>query len=24
VINQLPRNSRHISRLPCEDVSIFL
>jgi hypothetical protein len=24
VINQFPRNSRHISRLPCEDVSIFL
>jgi hypothetical protein len=24
VLNQLPRNSRHVSRLPCEDVPIFL
>jgi hypothetical protein len=24
VLYQLPRNSRHVSRLPCEDVPIFL
>jgi hypothetical protein len=24
LLNQLPRNSRHVSRFPCEDVSIFL
>jgi hypothetical protein len=24
VLNQLPRNSKHVSRLPCEDVPIFL
>jgi hypothetical protein len=24
VLNQFPRNSRHVSRLPCEDVPIFL
>jgi hypothetical protein len=24
VLNQFPRNSRHVSRLPCKDVSIFL
>jgi hypothetical protein len=24
IVNQFPRNSRHVSRLPCEDVPIFL
>jgi hypothetical protein len=24
MLNQFPRNSRHVSRLPCEDASIFL
>jgi hypothetical protein len=24
MLNQFPRNSRHISRLPCEDVAILL
>jgi hypothetical protein len=24
MLNQFPRNSRHVSRLPCEDVPIFL
>jgi hypothetical protein len=24
VLNQFPRNSRHVSRLPCENVPIFL
>jgi hypothetical protein len=24
VLNQFPRNSRHISRLPCEYIPIFL
>jgi hypothetical protein len=24
VLNQFPRNSRHVSRLPCKDVPIFL
>jgi hypothetical protein len=24
VLKQFPRNSRHVSRLPCEDVPIFL
>jgi hypothetical protein len=24
VLNQFPRNSRHVSRLPCEDVPIIL
>jgi hypothetical protein len=24
ILNQFPRNSRHVSRLPCEDVPIFL
>jgi hypothetical protein len=24
VLNQFPRDSRHVSRLPCEDVPIFL
>jgi hypothetical protein len=24
VLNQFLRNSRHVSRLPCEDVPIFL
>jgi hypothetical protein len=24
VLNQFPRNSRHVSTLPCEDVPIFL
>jgi hypothetical protein len=24
MLNQLPRNFRHSSRLPCEDVPIFL
>jgi hypothetical protein len=24
MLNQFPRNSRHISRLPCKDVPIFL
>jgi hypothetical protein len=24
ILYQFPRNSRHVSRLPCEDVSIFL
>jgi hypothetical protein len=24
VLNQFPRNFRHVSRLPCEDVPIFL
>jgi hypothetical protein len=24
MLNQLPRNSRRVSRLPCEDVPIFL
>jgi hypothetical protein len=24
VLNQFSRNSRHVSRLPCEDVPIFL
>jgi hypothetical protein len=24
MLNQFPRNSRHVSRLPCKDVRIFL
>jgi hypothetical protein len=24
MLNQFPRNSRHVNRLPCEDVHIFL
>jgi hypothetical protein len=24
MLNQFPRNSKHVSRLPCEDVPIFL
>jgi hypothetical protein len=24
ILNQFSRNSRHVSRLPCEDVPIFL
>jgi hypothetical protein len=24
ILNQFPRNSRHVSRLPCKDVPIFL
>jgi hypothetical protein len=24
VLNQFPRNSKHVSRLPCKDVPIFL
>jgi hypothetical protein len=24
MLNQFPRNSRHVSGLPCEDVPIFL
>jgi hypothetical protein len=24
MLNQLPRNSRHVSRLSCEDIPIFL
>jgi hypothetical protein len=24
ILNQLPRNSRHVSRLPCKDAPIFL
>jgi hypothetical protein len=24
VLNQFPRNSKHVSRLPCEDAPIFL
>jgi hypothetical protein len=24
MLNQFPRNSRHVSRLPCKDVPIFL
>jgi hypothetical protein len=24
MLNQLPRDSRHVSKLPCEDVPIFL
>jgi hypothetical protein len=24
VLNQFPKNSRHVNRLPCEDVTIFL
>jgi hypothetical protein len=24
VLNQFPRNSRHVSRLPCENVPFFL
>jgi hypothetical protein len=24
MLNQFPRNSRHVSMLPCEDVPIFL
>jgi hypothetical protein len=24
MLNQFPRNSRHVNRLPCEDVPIFL
>jgi hypothetical protein len=24
LLNQLPRDSRHVSKLPCEDVPIFL
>jgi hypothetical protein len=24
MLNQFPRNSRHVSRLPCEEVPIFL
>jgi hypothetical protein len=24
MLNQFPRNSRHVSKLPCEDVPIFL
>jgi hypothetical protein len=24
MLNQFPRSSRHVSRLPCEDVPIFL
>jgi hypothetical protein len=24
MLNKFPRNSRHVSRLPCEDVPIFL
>jgi hypothetical protein len=24
VLNQLPKDSRHVSRLPCKDVPIFL
>jgi hypothetical protein len=24
VLNQFPRDSRHVSRLPCKDVPIFL
>jgi hypothetical protein len=23
MLNQFPRNSKHVSRLPCEDVPIF-
>jgi hypothetical protein len=24
LLNKFPRNSRHVTRLPCEDVPIFL
>ncbi len=24
LLNQLPKDSRHVSKLPCEDVPIFL
>jgi hypothetical protein len=24
MLNQFPRNSRHVNRLPCEDIPIFM